>query len=195
MNDWIQTYTGKQFHFLDPRPDEICIEDIAHALANTCRYGGHTARFYSVAEHSVYVSCYALPDHALYALLHDAAEAYLGDTPSPLKYYANQLAHLERKIAAVIYRALNVPTPPEAVSAVHILDQRIVGNERAALMAPPPAAWHPTGEPLDRLRIEGLPPIIAQQYFLAAFHALTHDRYRAAFPAGSPTTGRTIPVD
>jgi len=54
--DWIQTFSGLQFWPLDPRPDEINIEDIAHALSLQCRFGGHCNRFYSVADHSIHVS-------------------------------------------------------------------------------------------------------------------------------------------
>lgn len=54
--DWMQTYTGRRFYPLDPRPDEIDPEDIAHALSLLCRYGGHVDRFYSVAEHCVLMS-------------------------------------------------------------------------------------------------------------------------------------------
>ena len=54
--DWQQTYTGRAFHALDPRADEVFIEDIAHALALQCRFGGHCRVPYSVAEHSVRVS-------------------------------------------------------------------------------------------------------------------------------------------
>ena len=68
-----------------PNPDDIRIEDIAHALSNQCRFAGHAREFYSVAEHSVHVSQLCLPEHALWGLLHDASEAYLVDLPRPLK--------------------------------------------------------------------------------------------------------------
>ena len=82
---WIETYSGKQFYLDGTDTDSIVIEDIAHALANLCRYNGHTNRFYSVAEHSVLVS-YAVPkEYALWGLMHDASEAYLSDIPRPFK--------------------------------------------------------------------------------------------------------------
>ena len=37
----------------DPRPEEICIEDIAHALSLMTRANGHFPVFYSVAQHSL----------------------------------------------------------------------------------------------------------------------------------------------
>ena len=85
MSDaWIETFSGKRFHLLEPQPEDICIEDIAHALSNQCRYTGHVRVFYSVAEHSVRVS-YMSPEHRLEGLLHDASEAYLSDLSRPVK--------------------------------------------------------------------------------------------------------------
>jgi len=76
-----------------PKPDQIDICDIAHALATTNRYGGHSPEPYNVAEHSVRVSermatrpYYNEPTLLLAALLHDAEEAYFGDMPSPIKH-------------------------------------------------------------------------------------------------------------
>ena len=78
---WIQTYTGRQFWPLDPRIEDIDIHDIAHALSHQCRYSGHCLRFYSVAEHSVLLSHHVAGEHMLWALLHDAWEAYLAAIP------------------------------------------------------------------------------------------------------------------
>jgi len=83
--DWIQTYTGGKFYPLDPRPEEIYIEDIAHSLARTCRFNGHGQAFYSVAQHSCIVSSQVPAPDKLWGLLHDSAEAYIGDMVSPLK--------------------------------------------------------------------------------------------------------------
>lgn len=84
IGDWMQTSKGP-FWPLDPRPEEIHIEVIAGALSRICRFGGHTSAFYSVAQHSVLVSRHCDPADALVGLLHDAAEAYLGDLIRPLK--------------------------------------------------------------------------------------------------------------
>lgn len=86
--DWKQTYTGKKFYPLEPDAELICIDDIARALSMICRYGGHVGRFYSVAEHSFILSqeFFSGWHYRLVALLHDAAEAYLGDLVRPLKH-------------------------------------------------------------------------------------------------------------
>ena len=82
---FISTYTGRRFYPLDPNPSDVCIEDIAHALAMICRFNGHTREFYSVAEHSVHVSRIVPPEYALAGLLHDASEAYIADVSRPVK--------------------------------------------------------------------------------------------------------------
>jgi len=81
----MQTYTGRMIDPLNLRPADVDIIDVAHALSNTCRFGGHTRSFYSVAEHSLLVSHLVPHEHALCGLLHDAPEAYLGDVIWPLK--------------------------------------------------------------------------------------------------------------
>lgn len=85
MSDWIQTFSGKKFFPLEPEKNEYDIHDIAHALSLKCRFGGHCQRFYSVAEHCVRVADIVAPESKLWALLHDAAEAYLPDVCQPIK--------------------------------------------------------------------------------------------------------------
>ena len=104
--DTIYTYTGRTIRPLDPDPDDIVIEDIAHALSQQCRFTGHTRKFSSVAEHSVRVSWLVPRELALEALLHDASEAYLADIARPIKKapgfaetYLKYEAQLERAIA------------------------------------------------------------------------------------------------
>ena len=103
--DWFQTATGKQFWPLDPHPDEVCIEDIAHHLANQCRFAGACRAFYSVAQHSVLVSCAVPSEDQKWGLLHDAAEAYLQDLIRPIKA-ASALGEEYRKIEDLVLRAV-----------------------------------------------------------------------------------------
>ncbi len=112
----IRTYTGVVINILDPRPEQILIEDIAHALAHLCRFGGHTAKFYSVAEHSIRCSQTIEPEWQLAALLHDATEAYLIDLPSPVKALWPDYRAIEGKLMGVIARKFGFQCPlPEAV--------------------------------------------------------------------------------
>jgi len=93
MKPTIQTYTGREVSPLALTPDDICIEDIAHALALKCRFTGHTLGFYSIAQHSM-VTVQAMEHLAgrpltqaekLAGLLHDASEAYFPDFAKPIK--------------------------------------------------------------------------------------------------------------
>ena len=109
--DWMQTYTGRQFWPLDPRPEEVVIEDIARALSMQCRFAGHCAKFYSVADHSVRVSMLADENStlALAGLLHDAAEAYVVDVPRPLKRFLPGYKEIEREVARAIEKRFGLP--------------------------------------------------------------------------------------
>jgi uncharacterized protein len=109
--NWICTFTGKRFHVTDPSIDEICIEDIAHALAMMCRFSGHVRDFYSVAEHSVHMSYLVPPEHAFEALMHDASEAYIVDIPRPLKYSPEMSGYsaIEERVQGLINQKFGLP--------------------------------------------------------------------------------------
>ncbi len=106
---WIETVSGKKFHFLDPNPEEIDIEDIATALGNNCRYTGQSKSFYSVAEHSVAVC--ELSGNTLEGLLHDASEAYLQDIASPVKAYLSNYKELEHGVMCAVSKKFGFQYP------------------------------------------------------------------------------------
>ena len=135
----MQTYSGVEFWPLDPRPEEILIEDIAHGLARECRYGGHTIRYYSVAEHAVLVSLLVEPAYERQALLHDCAEAYVRDLIRPIKYLPELLAFrkFENVLEAAIFDRFGVVCTPESNAAVKKVDDRIVVDEIRNLMRRP----------------------------------------------------------
>src|SRR3972149_10211945 len=104
--DFILTYSGRRFWPLDPRPEDVVVEDIAHALGNLCRFTGHTSRFYSVAEHSVHVSDSASAPNKLWGLFHDASEAYLGDLARPTKQAQAGFGLAYRRVERRLMRAI-----------------------------------------------------------------------------------------
>ncbi len=171
--DWIQTFTGKQFWPLEPRPEDVCIEDIAHALSMLCRYGGHCEHFYSVAQHSVLVSYACDPADALYGLLHDASEAYLIDLPRPIKRSVGMEAYgfAEVKLLKVILNrfGLYLPEPPSVKRA----DNALLRTEQRDLMKPAPAAWQDNREGALERRIYPWMPKDAERAFLLRFEELT----------------------
>lgn len=101
------TFTGKCIDPFNLTPDDIDIRDIAHSLSMLCRFGGHTNRFYSVAEHSVRcrMECHEDKFIQQVVLLHDAAEAYTGDMIRPLKLNLPEFQELDKKIMTTIHRA------------------------------------------------------------------------------------------
>jgi hypothetical protein len=140
MNDtaWIQTASGRKVYPLALKHEDVDIFDIAYALSNQTRYLGH-ASFYSVAEHCCHVSDLLPREHALAGLLHDAAEAYLGDWSRPLKLalahekpeLAEWLRAVDDRTTRVIFEALGVPWP--IPDAVHEVDDAIIAFEANAM--------------------------------------------------------------
>ena len=166
--DWIQTFTRVIFYPLDPRPEEINIRDIAHALSNQCRFAGHCRQFYSVAEHSVRVAR-ELPAHLqLWGLLHDASEAYLVDLPRPLKRFGEMgrlyMLHEEVLMRCVIER---FGLSPEWIPAeVKRMDTRLLMTEKRDLMEAQPKPWEDTEEEPLPGKIEPWLPFAAECCFL-----------------------------
>lgn len=106
------TATGREIDPADPCLADICIEDIAYGLAKEERFDGNTIVPYSVAQHSVHVANLIAagwkncePSRGLVAagLLHDAAEAYLGDVVTPLKQVLPDYRALEARWEQVIF--------------------------------------------------------------------------------------------
>lgn len=156
--DWIQTYTGRQFWPLDPREEDVDIVDIAHALSNICRYGGHVEQFYSVAQHCVFASHIVPAKFALYGLLHDASEAYLIDVPRPIKHELGMEVYraAESKLQALIYESFGLD--PEEPECVKVADNQLLKTEQRDLLKPPPAPWKDYGvEPLRHKLIPWTP--------------------------------------
>jgi uncharacterized protein len=137
---WMQSFTGRQFWPLDPKVGDIAIEDIAHALSQLCRFGGHCKEFYSVAQHSVLVARHVPIGLKREALMHDATEAYLIDLPRPIKRMMPDYVVLERRWAEVIGAryGLGLVYLPHAV---HEADDRMLRTEQRDLMANEPAQW------------------------------------------------------
>ena len=136
--DWFCTVSGRRVFVLDPHPEDIFIDDIATALSHTCRFGGQVSEFYSVAQHSVIVSRHVPHSIALEALLHDAAEAYLGDVIRPLKRALPDYKTIEAIWEPVIRERFGLSDTPEIRAAVKCADIRALLTERRDVA---PKAW------------------------------------------------------
>lgn len=185
MSANIVTYTGKVFNLLNPKPEMVCIEDIAHSLAYQCRYTGHVKFFYSVAQHCVLMARNRdLPGDPLQKLLHDAAEAYIGDIVSPWKkllivnfsIFRNppiSVKDFESIIQEVIGRALGVDLYPSA--EVKKSDKIMMATEIRDLMSKMPSNdnW---GVDLSNVVKETISPWgcrFAERRFLDTYHQIT----------------------
>ncbi|AVO51243.1 phosphohydrolase [Ectopseudomonas mendocina] len=104
---WILTNSARAFDLLNPRAENVLTTDIAHALSLVCRFNGHCAWHYSVAQHSLLVAYIiekegGTPEEQLAGLLHDAAEAYISDLTRPLKLLLIEAAR-QRQIAWIYF--------------------------------------------------------------------------------------------
>ena len=174
---YLQTVSGRFVNPFDPDPDQLDAADIARALANVCRFGGHARSFYSVAQHSVIVSELVEArggdaEDAFAALMHDATEAYLGDMPHPIKHRSPLGAafkaaedHLEAAIRDRFAIRADVPE-------IKRVDRALLATERRAFST---ENWHwpelDGVEPLE-LELEGWPPDEAAGAFARRFDEL-----------------------
>ncbi|WP_300440629.1 YfbR-like 5'-deoxynucleotidase [Christiangramia sp.] len=153
----IRTFTGKVFDLKILDPESICIEDIAHSLSLTPRFGGHLEKMYSVAQHSVMVSINCI-ENQLAGLLHDASEAYIGDMPSPFKRMMPEYKIIENRLMEVIAKkyGFSIPLPAEVKAA----DRMLLDMEWEAFVN-------------KGFNMEYWTPEEAENEFLRMFHSLT----------------------
>lgn len=124
----IRTFKGNYVDVFSPDAATIDIEDIAHGLSNTCRFGGHTYNFYSVGQHSVSVSRHQLvpDDLKMTALLHDATEAYMCDMPRPIKRNLSEYKRAEDNLMLVIANKFGIEFPfPDIIKTIDRLQLEI----------------------------------------------------------------------
>lgn len=180
IENWIETRTGKRVSVENPQPDQFDIRDIAYALSNTCRFNGHCAGFYSVAEHSVAVALRLPPELRLAGLLHDATEAYLGDIPSPIKQFLNDYKVIEGRFEIAIQDAFGLNPDRIDLAAVKEADIDALFTEAHFLIPSKGADWSLFQGPKKfevnyQLRPACLPPQQAYQLFMGLFYDLTND--------------------
>lgn len=178
----IQTYTGLRFDLADPKPEMFNIVDIAHALSLICRFTGHSRHHYSVAQHSVMVASLIQernPELALEALLHDGAEAYVGDVSSPMKVLMKETSPVYKDITERVERAmaerfgLKYPWPIE----VHEMDMLTLAIERRDAMNPSSDVnWIGLPDAPDNITIPKNKPHLVERAFLDMFQRLSSHR-------------------
>jgi len=182
------TASGVPFWPLEPRAEDIRIQDIAHALANLCRFNGHTKEYYSVAQHCVIMAraCEATggdPETCFALLMHDAAEAYMGDMIRPLKHltFGSTFRVHERELLEVIWGKFEIKLSYDSW-IVHYWDEVMLVTEQRDLMAEEASsdgAWFANRMPLEDT-IVPVSPRAAKFMFLNEYNDLSIKRLEAA---------------
>lgn len=170
-------YSGAMFDIANPELDDFKIEDIAHALSNMCRYGGHSKFYYSVAQHSFYASYMVQPKMAMASLMHDATEAYMHDLPRPLKALLPDYKKMENTLGCQIALAFGLPVGAFEDPDIKVVDDKLMALEATVMCNNPHAIFAWVGHPdasifdVDR-RFEPWEPPRAEKMFLDRYHDL-----------------------
>lgn len=180
---YIITFTGRKFNLLEPRLEDLNFEDIAHSQAMQCRWTGHSKHHYSIAQHGYYCSVLGPEETALWNLLHDGSESYIGDMNRPLKHYTDAgeaYRKVEWPIQNLVYNAAGLFAPlnehGEIIEpkSVKIADEAMLYAEQAQLL--PPVEFE-TSNPYGRskaanIMIEEWTPKYAERMFAERFEYL-----------------------
>lgn len=168
---WINVFSGNYFYPLEPLPEEIHIEDIAHALSLVRRFNGHTRVGYSVGQHSLLASQIVPPQDALWGLLHDASEAYISDVSRPVKPHIVNYREIEDRLMRCVAERFDLPWPMPP--SIKWADDVLVCTERRDLMNPGPN-WGPWCDGVELLqeRIIPMQEATVEYLFLHRFEEL-----------------------
>ena len=168
MQPRIQTYSGIMFDLENPTAEMVRLEDIAHALANSSRFNGHTARFYSIAQHScICTGVMREAAHKPWALFHDAAEAYVGDVVAPLKSLLAPTIHqIETRAQGAIVARFEIDVSQGVQWAVRVADLRMLATEQRDLLGPQAEPWELEFPPYDFHITQTWSPHFAKRVYL-----------------------------
>lgn len=151
--DFVLTYSGLKFYPLDPKPEQVCIEDIAHALSMLNRFTCHSLIPFSVAQHAIEVMKIVRsqgydPYWCLIALHHDSSEYIANDISTPIKKQLPEYKQIEERIQDVIYQAFGLPIPDkdDYKKIIKNADNIMVINEMKKLMRHPDLFDYPEAE-------------------------------------------------
>jgi uncharacterized protein len=172
----IHTFSGIAFDLLNPMPEMILLEDIVHSLALINRFNGAAIFPYSVAQHLLYVASLLPAELKLHGLLHDAAEAYIGDMVSPLKKIMTEYKKVEAGIARVVANVfgLSYPEPVEVKKA----DFAVLSAERDQVLLTSYGPWYKNFPHPAAIRIEPMSWVQVKEIFSSELQSLLTNRLK-----------------
>jgi hypothetical protein len=167
---FITLHSKKKLYLASFKPEELVITDIAHGLSQMCRYGCQ-GRFYSVAQHCVIMSHMVSKENAFWALMHDAAEAYVGDMVQPLKQLLPDFKEIEKWVFDKVKLAFNLKG--EEPEEVKLWDLKILYEEAKVVMGidAEKEGWNLPPNP-NMPKIRPWPKKKAKELFLQRFNEL-----------------------
>jgi hypothetical protein len=183
VQDGIALLSGNVFDYNNPEESVVTIDDIATALANVCRFAGHLHYFYSVAQHAVNASLIVPEQYAFDALMHDTAEAFTNDLPTPLKLAFPVFKELEVRIETAMSQkfGFQYPLGPE----VKLADLQMLKLEKEKIKRDK-SRW----EMLDNINTDHLVDVVdlrlhtppqARRLFLDRYWEIVNNDERYAF--------------
>lgn len=166
---WFLANSGREINPHIVNHEDLNPYWIAKSLSKVCRYNGHTKHFYSVAQHSVYVSLVVPREHAFCGLMHDATESICQDIIRPLKITWAEYAKIEEGV----WQALSVKfgLPLQIPAEVKRADNEVLLAERDQLLPKSETKWHFTEEPAD-IKIEEMNDRQAFDFFAERWNQL-----------------------
>ena len=172
----ITVHSGARIDLLHPNPEQIAIDDIAHALSRINRFGGATVRTYTVAEHLLLGLEQMVPAHRLRWMCHDFAEAYLGDVVGPLKRAACMSGYreLEERWEGAVAQRFGVPAG--GAREVATVDGRMLATELRDLMGVAPLSTDRYRPYALRIEMKEPSPDWLKQTLLATMRGLERTR-------------------
>lgn len=181
-DNWIGLLSGATMDYDHPEESDVTLDDLASALSNVCRFSGHLPCFYSVAQHLVNTSRIVHADYAYPALMHDTAEAFTNDLPTPLKWAFPIFKELEVKIEAAMAKRFGFayPYPPE----IKLADTQMLLLEKKYVKLDDRPWPNYEGFEYEHLRplvdLKPWQPLRAKREFLERYEELTSGKRKQA---------------
>ena len=181
---WISLLSGAKFNYNKPEESDVTIDDIATALSNICRFSGHLPTFYSVAQHLVNASRLVPQEYAFDALMHDTAEAFTNDLPTPLKWALPIFKELETKIESAMGDKFGFLYPypdcvKEADTIMLMLEKYYVKLDNSVWPAYEEWTKKRIARYQSKVDLKGWQPVRAKREFLERFEELSNARIEA----------------